>query len=301
MNTEIQITQFPMGENLSLSKGKILKINKYRFSYNASTLSGSSGSPIVLFGKEKVIGIHKGGNENKEKNYGDFIGPINDIINQLKKNGEGIEYYENGNKKYEGNFLDDEYEGDGKFYYENGDIYIGKFEKGKKEGDGIILDSDGNIKEQGTYKDDELINDNNKENIEYENNDNSKSDSENEIKEEEEEEEEIKRKKKGKKEKRKKVDFENNNNDSDSSLENKDIKNKNEDKSDSGKNNNINNLTDLIPSNIKIGFCDAFYNVFNALGVNCTGCCHPTKNHKILGNGRYLCNECNEICAIRQN
>ena len=52
-----------------------------------------------------------------------MIGPINAIINQLKKNGEGIEYYENGNKKYEGNFLDDEYEGVGKFFYENGDIY----------------------------------------------------------------------------------------------------------------------------------------------------------------------------------
>ena len=117
INAEIQIIQFPEGENLSYSKGKILKIDKYRFSYNASTLSGSSGSPIALFGKEKVIGIHKGGNEDKSKNYGDLIVPINAIINQLKKNGEGIEYYENGNKKYEENFLNDEYEGYGTIYW----------------------------------------------------------------------------------------------------------------------------------------------------------------------------------------
>ena len=113
------------------------------------------------------------------------------------------------------------------------------------------------------------------------------SDSKNEIKEEEKEEV-----------KRKKVDFDNNN-DSNSSLESEDVKNKNEDKSNSKENYNINNLMDLIPKNIKIGFCDAFYGVFNNLGINCTGCCHPTKYHKILGNDRYLCNECNEIFEVR--
>ena len=249
INAEIQIIQFPEGENLSYSKGKILKINKYRFSNNASTLSGSSGSPIALFGKEKVIGIHKGGNEDKSKNYGDLIVPINAIINQLKKNGEGIEYYENGNKKYEGNFLNDEYEGYGTFFYENGDSYIGYFKNGKKEGSGIIIGPDGNIKEDGIYKDDKLIEENNEENNEendeenneennednsnYENSDDNKSDSENEIKKEEKEE--VKRKTKEKK--RKKVDFDDNNSDSNSSLKNKD-------KFNSEENNNSNNLTD---------------------------------------------------------
>ena len=104
INAEIQIIQFPEGENLSYSKGEILKINKYRFSYNASTLSGSSGSPIVLLGKEKVIGIHKGGNEDKSKNYGDLIVPINAIINQLKKNGEELNIMKMETKNMKENF-----------------------------------------------------------------------------------------------------------------------------------------------------------------------------------------------------
>ena len=222
INKEIQITQFPKGENLSLSKGKILKIKGNRFSHDASTLSGSSGGPIVLFGKEKVIGIHKGGNEAKSKNYGDLIWPINDIIN---RNG--------------------------------------------------IFDSDGKTKEQGTDKDDKIIYDSNEENSNYENNDSTKSDSENEIKEEEKEEV-----------KRKKSEFDNNN-DSNSSLESEDVEN-----------NNI-NLLDLIPKDMKIGFCDTFYGVFDNLGIKCTNCFHQTKYHKKLGNGRYLCNKCNGVCAIK--
>ena len=42
----------------------------------ASTLSGSSGSPIVLKDTNLVIGIHKNENKNLKENYGDFIGPI---------------------------------------------------------------------------------------------------------------------------------------------------------------------------------------------------------------------------------
>ncbi len=37
----------------------------YMFYHDASTLEGSSGSPIVLKGKEKVIGIHKGAKKDK--------------------------------------------------------------------------------------------------------------------------------------------------------------------------------------------------------------------------------------------
>ena len=67
-----------------MSKGEIKGINyednKYEFIHSASTLTGSSGSPIILKGKESVIGIHKAGNEIKKENYGDFIGPIINII-----------------------------------------------------------------------------------------------------------------------------------------------------------------------------------------------------------------------------
>ena len=185
INRQIEIIQFPKGKDLSISKGKIIEIDlndKYRFSYNVSTKKGSSGGPIFFSGKERVIGIHKGGNENKEKNYGELIGPIHAIINQFKKNGEGVEYYENGKKKYEGYFLNDEYEGNGTFYYENGDIYIGEFKKGKKNGNGIIFDSKSKIKKEGIFEDDVIINENNEENEE---------DEENEEQEEDEEDEQL--------------------------------------------------------------------------------------------------------------
>ena len=280
INKEIQIVQFPKGGNLSLSKGKIINIDlngKYRFSYDASTRSGSSGSPIILYGEEKVIGLHKGGNASKRKNYGDLIGPINTIIKQLRKNGKRIEYYQNGNKKYEGNFLDDEYEEDGTFYYENGDIYIGKFKNGKKEGDGIIVDSDGNIKEEGTYKNNKLINDNNEENLNYrndyknKNNNNNESGSENEMKEEYKKE--LKRKEiEEEKEEEKKIN-------------NKDIFNF----------EMSNNSKLFTPNNF--GLCNQFYRLINNLPINCT-CGHLTDHHNILGNNKYFCLECRYFCEM---
>ncbi|MFM7856271.1 MAG: hypothetical protein ACKO96_31205 [Flammeovirgaceae bacterium] len=43
----------------------------------------------------------------------------------MKKNGFGTEYYSNGKIRYQGQYKDDEYNGQGKKIYENGDYYIG--------------------------------------------------------------------------------------------------------------------------------------------------------------------------------
>ena len=129
------------------------------FYHDASTLEGSSGSPIVLKGKEKVIGIHKGAKKDKnnviKKNVGIFIGIVIEAIKEYKKNGEGKEYYENGNLKYEGNFEEDEYEGDGTFYGENSIKYIGQFKKGKKNGKGKEYYENGDLKYEGNFEEDE--------------------------------------------------------------------------------------------------------------------------------------------------
>ena len=105
---KIEIPQFPGGRELHVAEGEIKRINlsnnKYQLVHLVSTERGSSGSPIILKGKKCVLGIHRAGNEVREQNYGDFIGPINDIINQIKRNGEGVEYYGNGKIKYEGNY-----------------------------------------------------------------------------------------------------------------------------------------------------------------------------------------------------
>ena len=79
---DITILQYPKGE-MNYADGKILERTtleraRYEFVHDASTDEGSSGSPIVLKGTTKVIGIHKGGSGNKDINinYGDFIWPI---------------------------------------------------------------------------------------------------------------------------------------------------------------------------------------------------------------------------------
>ena len=162
----IQVIQYPNGENLSYSNGKMNRFQSidYMFYHDASTLEGSSGSPIVLKGKEKVIGIHKGAKKDKnnviEKNVGIFIGIVIEAIKEYKKNGEGKEYYENGNLKYEGNFEEDEYEGDGTFYGQDGKIYIGKFKKGKKNGNFCICNKEGGLIKECKYEDDNPIEEN---------------------------------------------------------------------------------------------------------------------------------------------
>ena len=45
-------------------------------SHLASTLRGSSGSPIIIFGSNFVLGIHKQTNLELKENYGNFIGTI---------------------------------------------------------------------------------------------------------------------------------------------------------------------------------------------------------------------------------
>ena len=80
-------------------------------------------------------------------------------MKEYKKNGKFKEYYENGDLKYEGNFKDDEYDDDnGKFFFENGEIYIGQFKKGKKHGNGFILDKNyALLKEDVEYENDIYI------------------------------------------------------------------------------------------------------------------------------------------------
>jgi len=78
------IIQYPEGD-LSVSYGVILSIfedKKYKFNHKCSTKEGSSGSPILTL-KNKVIGLHTGG--NKINNLGTFLNePIKDFIKEYK-------------------------------------------------------------------------------------------------------------------------------------------------------------------------------------------------------------------------
>ena len=83
--SEIFILQFPKGDEISFSQGKIMSFDsKNRIIHSASTDSGSSGSPIILRNSQynfKICGIHFGGDEKKDRNYACLF---TEIINDLK-------------------------------------------------------------------------------------------------------------------------------------------------------------------------------------------------------------------------
>ena len=158
MGRNIQIVQYPKGGELSYSEGKILSLypqNINIFFHNSDTEFGSSGGPIILKGEDKVLAIHKGVYMYKYENVGIFIGAVVDLLRNYKRNGVGIEYYENGLIKYNGFFSNDQYnDRQGIFYYTNGDYYIGGFKNGKKDGKGIEYYKNGNTKYEGNFSDD---------------------------------------------------------------------------------------------------------------------------------------------------
>ena len=159
---DIYVIQFPEGEKITKSEQKITEGFKnidYMFYHNASTIEGSSGSPIILKDDDKVLGIHKGAKIiGKKMNMGIFISIITEAIKDYKRNGEGKDFYENGKIKYEGNFKEDEYDDvKGKFYDEDGNKYEGQFNKGKKNGEFSKYNKDGELIKKIKYKDDVSI------------------------------------------------------------------------------------------------------------------------------------------------
>ena len=89
-NKVIQVIQYPDGKDLAFSEGKITGNTQkfpYLFFYEANTKFGSSGSPIVLKGEEKIIGIHRGSVQGKMKNAGILIGAVVKAVNEYKKKG----------------------------------------------------------------------------------------------------------------------------------------------------------------------------------------------------------------------
>ena len=102
------------------------------------------------------------GGGGKDRNIGDLIYPILNIFQNKKnekiyyksgnyyigewknglKHGKGILYYENGNKLYDGNFIEDKFEGEGIYYYDNSDYYVNEFKYHKFGGKGKLYDGD---------------------------------------------------------------------------------------------------------------------------------------------------------------
>ena len=316
INQDIVVSQYPKGKILSISTGKITRIspeNDFIFYHNADTTNGSSGGPIVLKGEKSIFAIHAAGVKGKAENVGMIIEIIVNMMSTYKKNGERIEYYKNGKIKYEGNFLDDEYNGEGIFFDENGDIYIGQFKKGKKNGNFAIKRSDDTIKEC-EFENDELINNENSD-IE-DNNENDDKEKMDNIKEEDKNEDDYNKSHENSEnndnEKSDNINDENNqdnendnnnnNNNSINIINNNTINNIN---NNYNINNNINNnnhgLENNILRDIKINAFHIFHGLGNMIGVRCTQCGHPSKSHFDKGYGQWKCNDCqpnNNICKV---
>jgi hypothetical protein len=152
INKEIYILQYPLGNDLMLSKGKIVEIDLYKnqFTHKSSTEEGSSGSPV--FDDNLVIGIHKQKSIDEKNNYGNFIFPI---IISIYKNMKYMENkYDDGN--YLGEYYNHKREGYGIFIYNNGEYYRGQWLNDKRDGKGILYYENKKIKYQGEFLNDEF-------------------------------------------------------------------------------------------------------------------------------------------------
>ena len=75
-----------------------------------------------------------------------------------KKNGKGIEYFQNNKIKFEGEYLNGKRNGKGKEYGKNGLIYEGEYLNGKKHGKGKEYDKHKKLIYEGEYLNGEKIN-----------------------------------------------------------------------------------------------------------------------------------------------
>ena len=94
INEEILILQYPLGGELSFSTGRIKFIHKHLLVHFASTLEGSSGSPIICRNDQNLIlGLHQSGSsintELKDRNLDNYnfnlATSFDAILNELKK------------------------------------------------------------------------------------------------------------------------------------------------------------------------------------------------------------------------
>jgi len=77
---EITIAYYPL-QDLGYSNGMITDVEKYEFRHDTTTEAGTLGCPIFLKNTNKVLGIQKGGSVSSQTQFGDFIWPISEYLN----------------------------------------------------------------------------------------------------------------------------------------------------------------------------------------------------------------------------
>ena len=164
---EIKNKEITIMSNIGYSNGKIEKILDNEFTYTIDNISNISkeeniraGNPIFIKDSIEIIGIAKEIKKNCNEYYADFIEIINIIkeeeIGNEKKielndggyyrgelneeeipKGKGKYFFKNG-ESYDGDVIDDKFEGIGKFIYANGEYYIGEWKNNLRHGKGIL-------------------------------------------------------------------------------------------------------------------------------------------------------------------
>ena len=104
IDNDIFTLQFPKGNDLSFSGGKILSIENDKLLHNCSTNFGSSGSPILSrYSNCSVIGLHYGGEKGNSFNLSTPISAILENINnnfiKKKEKNEGKNEQNEQNEK----------------------------------------------------------------------------------------------------------------------------------------------------------------------------------------------------------
>jgi hypothetical protein len=124
---------------------EVREINKYKFKFCKDSDVLYSGSPIFYEDSEKVMGIAVG--SSIKYNYGNMILPIINWIN-------GNEIYDKD--QYEGDYVNDKFEGKGRYTYITGNYYIGEFKNGKRNGKGEYYEKNGDLLYKGNWVDDKF-------------------------------------------------------------------------------------------------------------------------------------------------
>ena len=92
-DSDIFILQYPEGNELCFSYGKVLSLKNNNIIHNASTKEGSSGSPIIRRSEDNyIIGLHYGGFKEKKNEYYSFnlATSFDKIFNNIHKSKEII-------------------------------------------------------------------------------------------------------------------------------------------------------------------------------------------------------------------
>ena len=123
----------------NFSKGKLIGIGRY--------IDAEGTCYEGIFEYNKLVSKAKIIKNNKKNKKVTYFGEIQN----LKKNGKGEEFCE-GEYRYNGDFVNDLWEGKGRLeYLDSGDIYEGDFKKGEFNGKGLLIWRSNNNQYKGDF------------------------------------------------------------------------------------------------------------------------------------------------------